>query len=306
MEQSLTGTVALVTGASSGIGEAAAAALAAAGASVALVARRRDRLDGLAARIRDEGGTALVLDADITDQAAAHEVVQRTMEEAGRLDIVVNNAGLMLLGRIEGADTLRWRQMLDLNVAALMNLCHAALPHLLQAAENEPRHIADIVNVSSVAGRVARAGSGAYNATKWAVNAFSEALRQEVASRHVRVSLIEPGAVDTELASHNTDPDVLAALQRRFGSIERLASADIADVIVFVVTRPSRVAINELLVRPTEQADRPSLRVELPPSAAVPPPDVHRLRSELGRGSDEAEHEQLTVVCIGGLGVELH
>ena len=255
MEQSLTGTVALVTGASSGIGEAAAAALAAAGASVALVARRRDRLDGLAARIRDEGGTALVLDADITDQAAAHEVVQRTMEEAGRLDIVVNNAGLMLLGRIEGADTLRWRQMLDLNVAALMNLCHAALPHLLQAAQNEPRRIADIVNVSSVAGRVARAGSGAYNATKWAVNAFSEALRQEVASRHVRVSLIEPGAVDTELASHNTDPDVLAALQRRFGSIERLASADIADVIVFVVTRPSRVAINELLVRPTEQAD---------------------------------------------------
>ena len=255
MEQSLTGTVALVTGASSGIGEAAAAALAAAGASVALVARRRDRLDGLAARIRDEGGTALVLDADITDQAAAHEVVQRTMEEAGRLDIVVNNAGLMLLGRIEGADTLRWRQMLDLNVVALMNLCHAALPHLLQAAANDPRHIADIVNVSSVAGRVARAGSGAYNATKWAVNAFSEALRQEVASRHVRVSLIEPGAVDTELASHNTDPDVLAALQRRFGSIERLASADIADVIVFVVTRPSQVAINELLVRPTEQAD---------------------------------------------------
>ena len=255
MEQSLTGTVALVTGASSGIGEAAAAALAAAGASVALVARRRDRLDGLAARIRDEGGTALVLDADITDQAAAHEVVQRTMEEAGRLDIVVNNAGLMLLGRIEGADTLRWRQMLDLNVAALMNLCHTALPHLLQAAANDPRHIADIVNVSSVAGRVARAGSGAYNATKWAVNAFSEALRQEVASRHVRVSLIEPGAVDTELASHNTDPDVLAALQRRFGSIERLASADIADVIVFVVTRPSQVAINELLVRPTEQAD---------------------------------------------------
>ena len=255
MEQSLTGTVALVTGASSGIGEAAAAALAAAGASVTLVARRRDRLDGLAARIRDEGGTALVLDADITDQAAAHEVVQRTMEEAGRLDIVVNNAGLMLLGRIEGADTLRWRQMLDLNVAALMNLCHAALPHLLQAAQNEPRRIADIVNVSSVAGRVARAGSGAYNATKWAVNAFSEALRQEVASRHVRVSLIEPGAVDTELASHNTDPDVLAALQRRFGSIERLASADIADVIVFVVTRPSRVAINELLVRPTEQTD---------------------------------------------------
>jgi len=255
MEQRLTGTVAIVTGASSGIGEAAADALAAEGASLALVARRRDRLDGLATRIRARGGTALVLETDITNEAAAREAIRQTVEDAGRLDILVNNAGLMLLGRAEGADTSRWRQMLDLNVAALMNLSHAALPHLLQAAQGAPRSVADVVNISSVAGRVARAGSGAYNASKWAVNAFSEALRQEVTARHVRVSLIEPGAVATELASHNTDPEVVAGLQRRFGSIERMTAADIAEIIVFTVTRPSRVAINEVLVRPTEQVD---------------------------------------------------
>jgi NADP-dependent 3-hydroxy acid dehydrogenase YdfG len=255
MEQRLTGTVAIVTGASSGIGEATAGHLAAEGALLVLVARRRDRLDGLAERIRTGGGSALVIEADITEEDAAREVVRQTVEEAGRLDILVNNAGLMLLGRVEGADTSQWRRMREINVAALMNLSHASLPHLLEAAQAEPRRVADIVNISSVAGRVARAGSAAYNATKWAVNAFSEALRQEVTARHVRVSLIEPGAVATELASHNTDPEVVAAMQRRFGAIERMTAADIAEVIVFTVTRPSRVAINEVLVRPTEQAD---------------------------------------------------
>jgi NADP-dependent 3-hydroxy acid dehydrogenase YdfG len=145
--------------------------------------------------------------------------------------------------------------MLDINVAALMNLTHAALPHLLAAAEQQPRQLADIVNISSVAGRVARQGSAAYNASKWAVNAFSEALRQEVTARHVRVGLVEPGAVDTELASHNTDPEVIARLRQRFGSLERMTAEDIAEVILFMVTRPRRVALNEVLVRPTEQAD---------------------------------------------------
>jgi NADP-dependent 3-hydroxy acid dehydrogenase YdfG len=251
----LTGTVALITGASSGIGEATAAALAAEGARVAVVARRRDRLDVLAARIRGGGGEALVIDADIVDEDAARDAVARTVAELGRLDILVNNAGQMLLGRIEGADTAQWRHMLDLNVAALMTLSHAALPHLLAAAEREPRQVADIINVSSVAGRVARSGSGGYNASKWAVNAFSEALRQEVAGRHVRVGLVEPGAVDTELASHNTDPEVVARMQQRFSAMERLTAGDIAEVITFVVTRPRRTAINEVLVRPTEQVE---------------------------------------------------
>jgi NADP-dependent 3-hydroxy acid dehydrogenase YdfG len=255
MSDRLTGTVAIVTGASSGIGEATAVALADEGAAVALVARRRDRLDALSARIGETGGRALTIEADISAEPAAREVVARTVDELGRLDILVNNAGVMLLGRIEGGDTAKWRQMLDLNVAALMNLSHAALPHLLTAAGDNPRHLADIVNISSVAGRVARQGSGGYNASKWAVNAFSEALRQEVTSRHVRVGLVEPGAVNTELASHNTDPEVVANMQRRFGAMERMTAEDIAEVIVFMVTRPRRVALNEVLVRPTEQVD---------------------------------------------------
>lgn len=255
MTSPLSGTVALVTGASSGIGEATAIALAAEGAAVALVARRRDRLDGVAGRITAAGGRALVLETDIVDEAQARSAVDQTVAKLGRLDTLVNNAGVMLLGRAEGADTSQWRRMLDLNVAALMNLSHASLPHLLSAAAGEPRGVADLVNVSSTAGRVARVGSGAYNASKWAVNAFSEALRQEVTQRHVRVGLVEPGAVDTELASHNTDPEVVASMQKRFGAIERMNADDIAEVITFMVTRPRRVALNEILVRPTEQAD---------------------------------------------------
>ncbi len=255
MPRPLDGTVAIVTGASSGIGEATAAALAQLGARVVVAARRRDRLEALSARIEGAGGTAVVAECDVSDEAQAERLVARAVDELGRLDMLINNAGVMLLGRVEGADVRQWRQMLDLNVAALMNLSHAALPHLLKAAATAPRMCADIVNVSSVAGRVARVGSGAYNASKWAVNAFSELLRQEVTGRHVRVGLVEPGAVDTELASHNTDPEVVATMQRRFGSVQRLEAEDIAGAVLFMVTRPRHVAINEMLVRPTEQAD---------------------------------------------------
>jgi NADP-dependent 3-hydroxy acid dehydrogenase YdfG len=255
MSTALTGTVALITGASSGIGAATALALAREGAKVAIAARRRDRLEALSGRISQDGGTALVVETDVTDGAQARAALQRTVAEWGRLDVLINNAGVMLLGRIEGADVAQWKHMLDLNVAALMTLTHAALPHLLEAAQQEPRNCADVVNISSVAGRVARQGSGAYNASKWAVNAFSEALRQEVTGRHVRVGLIEPGAVDTELASHNTDPEVVARMRERFGAMERLRADDIAETIVFMVTRPRHVAINEILVRPTEQTD---------------------------------------------------
>jgi len=245
-------TVALVTGASSGIGEATALALARAGASVGLVARRGARLDDLAARIAATGAQALAIEADITDDAGAREAVARVVREFGRLDTLVNNAGVMLLGAIVDADTSEWARMIDLNVTALLQTTHAALPHLLAAAESEPRRVADVVNVSSVAGRVARSGSGVYNASKWAVNAFSESLRQEVTKRHVRISLVEPGAVATELASHNK-PAVREMMQQRFGNIERLDAGDIADAVAYVVTRPRHVAINEMLVRPTEQ-----------------------------------------------------
>jgi NADP-dependent 3-hydroxy acid dehydrogenase YdfG len=248
----LDGTVALVTGASSGIGEATALALAAEGAGVALAARRKDRLEALAQKIDGDGGRAFVRETDVTDEGQAAAAVDATVEELGRLDVVINNAGLMLLGPIVGADTAEWTRMVELNVLGLMYVTAAALPHLLRAAEDGPRQVSDLVNVSSVAGRVARSGSGAYNATKWAVNAFSEALRQEVTERHLRVTLVEPGAVSTELAGHNR-PEVLSSLRSSLGDIQRMEADDIADAITYVVTRPRHVALNEVLIRPTQQ-----------------------------------------------------
>ncbi len=252
MTDRLDGTVALVTGASSGIGEATALDLAQHGAAVALVARRRDRLEALASRIGDAGGRALVLEADVADEAAVQAAVAATVDELGRLDTVVANAGVMLLGPIEAAPTDEWRRMVELNVLGLMYTAQAALPHLVEAAAQEPRRVADLVLISSVAGRVARAGSAVYNASKHAVGAFGEALRQEVTARHVRVSLIEPGAVITELPDHNR-PESLEALNKRFEGMERLEAIDIAETISFVVTRTRRTAINEVLIRPTEQ-----------------------------------------------------
>ncbi len=249
----LDGTTALVTGASSGIGEATALSLAAQGAAVAVVARRRDRLEDLAGRITSKGGRALVLEADITAREQAQDVVRRTVEELGRLDVLVNNAGVMLLGPAVDAPLEEWERMVSLNVMGLLYCSHAALPHLLAAAEDGPRRVADLVNLSSVAGRVARSGSGVYNATKWGVGAFSESLRQEVTTRHVRVSLVEPGAVETELAGHNR-PEVQESMKARFDDVERMQAEDIADAVEYIVTRPRRVAVNELLVRPTEQA----------------------------------------------------
>jgi NADP-dependent 3-hydroxy acid dehydrogenase YdfG len=250
MTKRLEGTVTLVTGASSGIGEATAVALAEEGATVALVARRRDRLEELAERIG--AGKCLVIEADITDQAKAENAVTRTVEEFGRLDTLVNNAGVMLLGPIVGAPVEEWQRMVNLNVLGLLYCTHAALPHLLTAAESEPRSVADVVNVSSTAGRVARLNSGVYNATKHGVGAFSESLRQEVTARHVRVTLIEPGATATELASHNR-PEILEGMAQTFGSIELMRAEDIAESIRYAVTQPRRVAVNEILIRPTEQ-----------------------------------------------------
>jgi NADP-dependent 3-hydroxy acid dehydrogenase YdfG len=252
MTNRLDGTVALITGASSGIGEATALELAGHGAKVAIAARRRDRLADLAERIAATGGEALVLETDVTDEAAARAAVDQTVQQFGRLDTVIANAGVMLLGPIEDAPIEEWQRMVDLNVLGLLYTAHAALPHLLAAAESEPRRVADLVLVSSVAGRVPRTGSGVYNLTKHGVGAFGESLRQEVTKRHVRVSLVEPGAVLTELSSH-----VRAEVRERNAStwdgVERMEAEDIADAIGYIVTRPRRVAINELLIRPTEQ-----------------------------------------------------
>lgn len=252
MAKPLDGTAALVTGASSGIGAATARALAAAGAAVALAARRAERLSQLATEITEAGGRALVHETDVTDQAQAREAVDATVRAFGRLDILINNAGVMLLGPIENAPVEEWERMVHLNLLGLLYTAHAALPHLLKAAETGPRRVADLINISSVAGRVSRRGSGVYNLTKHGVGAFSESLRQEVTGRHVRIALVEPGAVKTELTTH-LRPEIREQSAQRFANVEQLEADDIADAITYIVTRPRRVAVNELLVRPTEQ-----------------------------------------------------
>ncbi len=248
MADSLRGKVALVTGASSGIGEATAYALAAEGACVAASARRPDRLEAVAKRIQERGGQVLTIVADVADEKQANEMVNKAAERWGRLDIVVNNAGVMLLGKISGANTEDWRRMVGVNVLGLMYTTHAALPFLQKQKSGH------IVNISSVAGRTARAGSGAYNMTKWGVGAFSEALRQEVLEDNIRVTVIEPGAVATELSSHITDPEARRQTQEWVQSIQPLQSEDIANAIIYAVTQPQHVDINEMLIRPSQQA----------------------------------------------------
>jgi NADP-dependent 3-hydroxy acid dehydrogenase YdfG len=253
-------TVALVTGASSGIGAATARRLAAEGAAVALVARRRDRLDDLAAAITQDGGMALVVQADVTKQAEAVGAVERTVAQLGRLDTVVNNAGIMLLGPAPEAPTDEWDQMLALTVQGLHYVTHAALLHLVRAAEDSPRQVADLVNISFAAGRVARPGSGVHGLTKSGVIAFSEAIRQELIGQRVRVSVVEPGAVDTELV---TLPDgTQDAVRRQTGSFEAMRPEDVADTVASIVTRERRVAISAVdsRLRPPEPSARPSGR----------------------------------------------
>jgi NADP-dependent 3-hydroxy acid dehydrogenase YdfG len=248
----LQGTAALVTGASSGIGAATARGLAAQGAAIAVLARRRDRLEELAGAIRADGGTAIVVEADITDRQQAENAVERAVGELGRLDTLVNNAGLMHIGPVADAPPEDWDQMLQINVQGLLYVTRAALPHLLRAAQDSPRKVADVVNIGSTAGRVARPGTAVYNLTKFGVNGFTEALRQEVMQKRVRVSVIEPGTVDTELSSHLRD-GARQAVQAQVKDMELLRPEDIADAVSYIVTRDRRVAVNEILVRAAEQ-----------------------------------------------------
>ena len=248
MADELAGKVAAITGASSGIGEATAEALASAGATVAIGARREDRLESLASRISDNGGKALPIAVDVSDEASARSFVERTHSELGSLDILVNNAGVMLLGPVEGADTAQWRTMVNVNLLGLFYCTHAALPLMREAGSGH------IVNISSVAGRSANAGSAVYNLTKFGVGAFSEGLRQEVTSAGIRVTIIEPGYVETELQAHNEHPAVVDALEKARQALpEPLQASDIAAAIRYAVTQPQRVDINEVLIRPTGQ-----------------------------------------------------
>ncbi len=248
MEIDLSGRVIAITGASSGIGEATALACAAAGASVALAARRADRIDALAKRIETEHPAvrALAIPTDVGDEQQARTFVERAHGELGRLDGLVNNAGTMLLGPIEGAPTDEWRRMIHVNLFGVLYCTHAALPLMRVQGSG------DVVNVSSVAGRVASAGAGVYNLTKFGVNAFSEALRQECVGAGIRVTVVEPGAVVTELQGHNREP-ILELLRRRWEGVEPLQASDIANAIAFALAQPPHVSVNELLVRPTRQ-----------------------------------------------------
>ena len=242
----LEGRVAAVTGASSGIGEATARALSTAGASVALGARRADRLEAIAQSL---DGPALVREVDVAEEEQARAFIQAAHDELGGLQILVNNAGVMLLGAVTGADTEEWRRMVDVNLLGLLYCTHAALPLLGEGGGG------DIVNVSSVAGRRADAGAAVYNMTKFGVHAFSEALRQEALHQDIRVTTVAPGFVETELQGHNTNPLVRQVMARSREQIGQVLDADdIAEAILHAVTRPPHVCVNEVVVRPTRQA----------------------------------------------------
>lgn len=231
-----------ITGASRGLGRAFTDAALDRGDRVAAVSRTT--------RTDDDRTSLLQIAADVRDPASVRSAVEQAVETFGRLDIVVNNAGVMLLGPLVDAPVEEWDRMIDLNVKGLLYTAHAALPHLLRAAQDGPRQVADLVNISSVAGRRVGQGGGLYQATKHAVGVFSEALRQEVTTRFVRSSLVEPGATESELVMHVRE-EVRANLTPSAHQI--LRAADIADAIVYIVTRPRHVAVNEILIRPTEQ-----------------------------------------------------
>ncbi|ALE78014.1 oxidoreductase [Pseudonocardia sp. AL041005-10] len=246
MSGRLDGTTVIVTGASSGIGEATARALAAEGATVALLARRRERLEALATELP----RASVHPVDVTDDDALHAAVAAVVEQHGGLDVLVNNAGFGSWGPAAESDVADWRTMIDVNLTGVLSATHAALPHLATAAGG-PRGVADVVTISSVAGRrVPSPESNVYAATKHGVGAFCEALRQEYAERHVRVGLVEPGLVASEMTTSGAEyaPDATSKGERGV-----LKPADIADAVVYIVTRPRHAAVNEMLVRPVEQ-----------------------------------------------------
>jgi len=247
MKNRLKDRIALVTGASSGIGEATALALAEQGAKVAIAARRKDRLDQLAAKLSGLGAEPLVLAADLASEAEAQRIVEETQAHYGRLDILVNNAGVMYLEPVAEADLGRWRHMLELNVLSMIASTQAVLAGMRARREGH------IVNISSVAGRVANPNAAAYAATKFGVVGFSESLRREVYKDNIRVSVIEPGMVDTELRDHVGHEASRRAVNARAGEMRQLQAEDIADTIVFCVTRPDYVCINEVLLRPTDQ-----------------------------------------------------
>lgn len=246
MVAALNGKVAFITGAGSGIGQACARALAGEGAAVAIADLRTDRLLTLRDELENGGTKVHVITLDVTDEQADRAAIASTVELFGRLDVLVNCAGMMLLAPVREADTADWTRMININVLGLMYLTHAALPHLLDTQGT-------VVQMSSMAGRVVGKFASGYHASKFAVNGFSEALRQEVTEDGVRVVLIEPGSTQTELRDHITHAECKAAIEARVATYRQLQASDVAEAVRYAVTAPPHVAINEILLRPTDQ-----------------------------------------------------
>jgi NADP-dependent 3-hydroxy acid dehydrogenase YdfG len=246
VDRDLNGRVVVITGASSGIGEATARALGARGAKLALLARRADRIEALARELSGDGATALALEADVTDSSTVERAAERIRDELGRVDCLVNNAGLMQLAPFEQGKVDEWRQMIDVNLTGALETTHVFLPQLSDGG-------GDLVNISSVAGRKGIPGSGAYNATKWGINGWSEALRQELIGTGVRVIVVEPGAVRTELPDHITDEQSRERIEKMGEKFDILEAEDIASAIEYAVSQPERFSVSEILIRPTEQ-----------------------------------------------------
>jgi NADP-dependent 3-hydroxy acid dehydrogenase YdfG len=247
MSKILAGRVALVTGASSGIGVATARALAAAGADVAIAARRQDRLDAVARDLQKSGAKVLVLAADLLREEENRRIVAATEAHFGRLDILVNNAGVMLLSPVDGANSDDWRRMLELNVLAPMVSSQAALPGMRARGDGH------IVNISSTAGRIANPNVSGYSASKFGIVAFSESLRREVYKDKIRVTVIEPGIVETELREHIPHAGTKQAIDAFAASVRQLQPEDVANAVLYCVSQPPHVNINEILMRPTDQ-----------------------------------------------------
>lgn len=248
MGKNLVGRTAVITGASSGIGEATARALAAEGAAVALLARRAGRIEGLAAEITAAGSKAVTCVADVQDRDAVLRAADIVGAALGPVHILVNNAGVMLLSPFDAGKVDEWRRMIDTNLTGVLLVSDVFLPQLVAAQ-------GDIVNISSVAGRTTGPNSSVYNATKWGLTAWSDALRKELIQASVRVIVVEPGAVATELTDHISDDHIREGAQGFYDSVGALQAEDIAAAIAFAVGQPHRVSLNEILIRPTGQAN---------------------------------------------------
>lgn len=245
MSRPLAGKVALVTGASSGIGEATALCLAEAGAAVAMSARRAERLSGLVEKIERMGGRALAIPGDMTVEDDARRAVEETVARLGRVDILVNSAGIMEAGGIENCDTALYRKVIDINLMGTVYTCAAAVPHMLEQGEG------DIITVSSLAGRKGGPMTSAYSASKHAVNFMTDGMRQELGGRNIRVTTLMPGATETEVGDNISDPNWRKAIQAHVSKEGAVKPRDIGDAIVFILSMPRRTNISEISIRPT-------------------------------------------------------